>query len=62
MTEQEMFEKTFQRPKDFFRLSPDHQWTIDARLGILDWTGDDLSPDDMKRFRAHYRKPSRGKT
>jgi len=30
------------------------QWNIDAELGILDWQGDDLSNEDMKRFNEHY--------
>lgn len=56
MTEREMFERSFQRPKDFFKLSAERQWAIDAALGILDWNGDDLTAEDIKRFRAHYEK------
>lgn len=53
-TEREMFEISFQRPKNYFKLSSEEQWNVDAQLGILDWVGDDLTPEDMKRFRAHY--------
>lgn len=53
-TEREMFEKSFQRPKDYFKLTEAHQWQIDLNLGILDWRGEDLSEDDMKRFKEHY--------
>lgn len=54
MNQREMFEKSFQRPTDYFKLSPDSQWRIDDRLGILDWEGGDLSPEDLERFKAHY--------
>lgn len=54
MTEREMFETSFQRPKNYFNLSAERQWLIDEKLGILDWTGEGLSDEDMKRFRAHY--------
>lgn len=56
MTEREMFEKSFQRPKNFFKLDSSQQWSIDASLGILDWQGDDLSKEDIERFKAHYKK------
>ena len=55
MTEREMFEKSFQRPKNYFRLSAAQQWEIDKQLGILDWEGIGLSDDDMKRFNEHYK-------
>lgn len=54
MSEREMFEKSFQRPKNYFDLSPQRQWEIDENLGILDWMGSDLTEEDMKRFRAYY--------
>ncbi len=54
MTEREMFEKSFQRPSDYFKLSGRTQWAIDKRLGILDWIGEDLSKKDEKRFKDHY--------
>lgn len=56
MTEREMFEKSFQRPKNYFKLDASHQWNIDANLGILDWQGEGLSKEDMERFKAHYTK------
>lgn len=37
MSEQEMFEKSFERPTNFFSLSARQQWDIDSQLGILDW-------------------------
>jgi len=39
MNEREMFEKSFQRPSNFFKLTPERQWEIDKDLGILDWMG-----------------------
>lgn len=54
MTEREMFEKSFQRPKNYFKLTPRRQWEIDEELGILDWMGQDLTPEDKIRFHAHY--------
>ena len=56
MNQREMFEKSFQRPKNYFKLTPEHQWQIDSNLGILDWTGEDLSAEDIKRFKKHYSK------
>lgn len=54
MTQREMFEASFRRPKNYFKLTERTQWRIDEELGILDWSGDDLSEDDKKRFREHY--------
>lgn len=56
MTEREMFEKSFQRPRNYFKLSAERQWEIDAQLGILDWEGEGLSKEDIERFRNHYEK------
>lgn len=56
MTEREMFERSFSRPKNYFKLSGEEQWAIDKSLGILDWNGDDLTAEDIKRFKAHYEK------
>jgi hypothetical protein len=56
MTEREMFEKSFERPSDYFKLSAEHQWQIDAKLGILDWEGNDLTDEDGLRFKNHYKK------
>lgn len=54
MTEHEMFEKSFERPSNYFKLPPSEQWAIDRRLGILDWEGGNLSKDEKERFHAHY--------
>lgn len=54
MTEREMFEKSFERPKNYFKLSAEQQWEIDKELGILDWRGQDLNDVDIKRFNEHY--------
>lgn len=56
MTEREMFEKSFQRPSNYFKLAPQRQWEIDAELGILDWQGLGLTEEDKKRFKDHYEK------
>lgn len=56
MTEREMFEKSFMRPTNYFKLSAQQQWAIDSNLGILDWEGNNLSNEDLKRFHAHYNK------
>lgn len=53
-TEREMFEASFGRPKDYFKLSSREQWGIDYDLGILDWEGRDLTKEDQKRFKEHY--------
>lgn len=54
MSEREMFEVSFARPKNFFKLSAEEQWEIDKSLGILDWAGEDLTLEDKKRFKEHY--------
>jgi len=56
MTEREMFEKSFERPSNFFKLSSEKQWEIDKKLGILDWIGVGLSKEDIDRYHAHYDK------
>lgn len=55
MTEREMFEESFKRPKNYFKLNAEEQWEIDKRLGILDWEGRDLTEEDKRRFREHYK-------
>jgi hypothetical protein len=57
MTEEEMYEKSFERPRNYFRLSAEEQWAIDKNLGILDWWGKGLSAEQKKRYRDHYRIP-----
>lgn len=54
LSQREMFEESFKRPANFFKLSPNKQWDIDSQLGILDWDGGNLSPEDLDRFRNHY--------
>jgi hypothetical protein len=56
MNEREMFEKSFERPSNYFQLTPERQWEIDELLGILDWMGKDLSKEDKERFKKHYKK------
>lgn len=55
MSEREMFEASFSRPKDYFILTPEAQWAIDKSLGILDWNGAALSEEDEERFIRHYK-------
>lgn len=55
MTQHEMYEASFQRPSDFFKLSAERQWEIDEELGILDWEGGQLTPEEKKRFQNHYK-------
>lgn len=54
MPEREMFEKSFQRPTNFFALTEREQWAIDRELGILNWTAEGLSDEDLKRIDDHY--------
>ena len=56
MTEKQMFEKSFQRPSNYFKLSPERQWEIDKDLGILDWVGENLTEQEKERFKNHYEK------
>lgn len=56
LTGQEMFEKSFERPHNFFKLSGQTQWIIDKRLGILDWNGTGLTEEQKERFENHYEK------
>jgi hypothetical protein len=60
MTNHEMFEKSFQRPTNYFKLSERQQWDIDANLGILDWEGGHLTEEEMIRFQNHYKKKKNG--
>lgn len=53
-TEREMFEKSFERPRNFYELTGEEQWAIDKHLGILDWQGDWLTPEDLERLKAHF--------
>ena len=55
MSNQEMFEKSFQRPRNYFKLSSERQWEIDEELGILDWEGGNLTKEENERFQNHYK-------
>lgn len=54
MSELEMYEMSFQRPSNYFKLSAERQWDIDKELGILDWVGDGLTDEQIERFEKHY--------
>lgn len=54
MSEKEIFEQSFQRPKNYFELDAKTQWQIDKELGILDWQGKGLTTKDKKRYKNHY--------
>ena len=55
MSEREMFEKSFDRPRNYFELSEREQWDIDSKLVILDWIGEGLTKKDKKRFKEYYK-------
>ena len=59
MNNKEMFEKSFERPSNFFELSGERQWEIDKNLGILDWEGGRLTKEEQERFQNHYKKTSK---
>lgn len=52
--ERAMFEMSFQRPRNYRKLSPETQWAIDKALGILDWEGKYLTKADEERLKEHY--------
>jgi hypothetical protein len=54
MTQQDMFEASFGRPSNYFKLSGERQWEIDKSLGILDWEGGNLTEEEKERFKNHY--------
>ena len=56
MKEFKMYERSFERPKNYFKLDEREQWRIDAKLGILDWKGEDLTKNELKRFHDYYDK------
>ena len=51
--QQAMFERTFERPRNYFKLSAQKQHEIDKMLGILNWEGYIPSTEDRKRFNEH---------
>lgn len=56
MTQKEMFEQSFKRPRNYFLLSPREQWVVDKELGILDWDGKDLTREEQGRYVKHYQQ------
>lgn len=56
MNERDMFELSFKRPMNYFKLSVQEQYSIDAKLGILDWKGTNLSKKDIQRYKEYYDK------
>ena len=59
MTEREMFERSFKRPKNYLLLNAEEQWAIDKELGILDWKGEGLTEEDKARMDANYIWPGK---
>lgn len=57
MTQEEMFEKCFERPKNFYKLSYREQQKIDAKLGILAFDVVHLSLERQRRFTAYFECP-----
>ena len=55
LSQREMFEKSFERPSNFFQLTSEEQWDIDKALGILDWDGENLFDHEIERYRNHYK-------
>lgn len=56
MSIQSDFELLFSRPKNYFRLSAERQWSIDKSLGILDLeiTDSDITPEMRERFNTYF--------
>ncbi len=57
MNEREMFEKSFERPRNFLSLSARERWDVDKSLGILDWEGRDLTEQDQERMNQYFGIP-----
>jgi hypothetical protein len=60
MTEAQMFEKSFERPSNYFKLSSREQWKIDSNLEILGWGGRECihgttCKECEKRYQDHYK-------
>ena len=49
-----MYQVSFQRPTNYFKLTSKEQWDIDKELGILDWTGEGMDEADTEIYLAHY--------
>lgn len=39
MSQADLFEYAMKRPQNYHKLSARDQWSVDKRLGILDWDG-----------------------
>lgn len=46
MTETDMVNQAFKRPRNYFDLDEREQWRIDKELGILDWDGPKTKEDE----------------
>lgn len=55
MTEKQMYEASYARPSNYFKLGAEQQWSIDKTLGILDWEGRKLTTEEQARWDAHYK-------
>jgi hypothetical protein len=55
MTHKEMFESAKKRPLNHYKLSPQEQWDIDKKLGILDWEGP-RTPEELKELQKIFCK------
>lgn len=52
--EKKLYEKTFKRPKNYFKLPLTEQWSIDSKLGIMDWKGHGMNQEELSRYQKHY--------
>jgi hypothetical protein len=41
-------DRALKRPAEYSQLSPDRQWEIDKKLGILDW---DPTAEEIKEYK-----------
>ena len=55
MTQQEMFEKSFQRPSNFLHLPHEERNKIDEELGLTDWDLGTLSTSDCQKLFEFYK-------
>lgn len=45
-------ERALKRPLDYNQLHPRTQWSVDERLGILDWSPDQAEVAEYLKLRA----------
>lgn len=57
-TQKEMAEVAKQRPGNFEKLTPQEQWEVDKKLGILDWDGNDT--DHEEEYRQSFKRAFEG--